>query len=108
MARLAPHSIGPPSLGPDSGPRYSPGPRLGVKTGIPSLGIANPEPRDAYLGPESGPRFRVGPEARGSLCTAMRGRDLPGLDSADPLFPDFAESGAVNRKAKARVGRVFW
>ena len=22
----------------------------------------------------------------------MRGRDLPGLDSADPLFPDFAES----------------
>ena len=44
---------GPPSLGPDSGPRYSPGPRLGVKTGIPSLGIANPEPRDAYLGPEA-------------------------------------------------------
>ena len=37
---------GPPSLGPDSGPRYSPGPRFGVKTGIPSLGIGIPEPRD--------------------------------------------------------------
>ena len=46
-------------LGPEAGPRYSPGPRLGV---LPSLG-KHPEPRDwlgtepSYLGPESGPRL---------------------------------------------------
>ena len=28
---------------------------------------------------------------------AMRGRDLPGLDSADPLFPDFAESAVADQ-----------
>ena len=34
---------------------------------------------------------------------AMRGRDLPGLDSADPLFPDFAESASPSSMSSSDI-----
>ena len=106
----------PRASGPTRARGIAPGPRLGVKAGIPSvlprLGIGNPEARDARFYPEpraraipSGPRrVAVGPRPRlgGPLCSSAtvvyRGTRVP-------YYIIYAHGHAVLSKTPARSNR---